>query len=221
MNNKKILVVISVLVFLMFFIRTNAQVSFGVFADPQLSWFSSDTKKYDPNGSVASFNVGFSVEKYFAERYAISSGLSLNSLGGNMRFSEIFKLETKDGDYDVAVGDNVKFKAQYITLPLGFKFRTNQIGYSTYYANIGLKGNVRIKGFAWEDKNNVERETATDHFAFAFASYYIGAGMEYSLGSDSAIQLGVTYTSGLTKVLDLDNGDITSQCISLRIGVVF
>lgn len=201
--------------------HVKAQFSFGVFADPQLSWFSSDTKKYDPNGPVASLNVGFSADKYFAKRYAFSTGLSINSIGGNIRFSESFKLETRDSSYQVAAGSNIKFKAQYITVPVGFKFRTNQIGYSTYYANIGLKGNFRLKGFAWEEKNNVERETASDNFVLAFVSYYIGAGMEYSLGDESALQVGASFTSGLSKFLDLDNGVITSQCISLRIGVVF
>jgi hypothetical protein len=218
---KSVITTVAIVALVMFINSVKAQFSFGVFADPQLSWFNSDTKKYDPNGAVGSLNVGFTAEKYFAERYAISSGLSLNSLGGNIRFSELFKLETKDGKYDVEAGDNVKFKAQYITLPIGFKFRTNQIGYSTYYATVGLKGNIRLKGFAWEETNNVDRETATDHFAFAFASYYIGAGMEYSLGSESAIQLGVAFTSGLTKFLDVDNGSLVSQSLSLRIGVVF
>ncbi len=218
---KGIIASFAIVALVMLFNSAKAQFSFGVFADPQLSWFNSDTKKYDPNGSVASLNVGFTAEKYFAERYAISTGLSLNSLGGNIRFSDVFTLETKDGNYTVAAGDNVKFKAQYITMPLGFKFRTNQIGYSTYYATVGLKGNIRLKGFAWEETNNVDRETATDHFAFAFASYYIGAGMEYSLGSESAIQLGVAFTSGLTKFLDVDNGSLVSQSLSLRIGVVF
>lgn len=200
---------------------TNAQISFSIFADPQLSWFNSDTKKYDPNGPVASFNVGFSAEKYFAERYAISSGLSLNSIGGNVRFAQDFILETRDGVYTVTAGNNLKLKAQYVTLPIGFKFRTNQIGYNTFYATIGVKGNVRLKGFAWEENNNVDKETATDHFKWGFASYYIGAGMEYSLGHESALQFGVTFTDGLTEFLDLENGVLSSQSLSLRIGVVF
>ncbi|MGE0077153.1 MAG: porin family protein [Bacteroidales bacterium] len=216
-----ILIASAITVFTLISNQSKAQISFGIFADPQLSWFNSDTKKFDPNGSVASFNVGFTADKYFAERYAITSGLSLNSIGGNVRFSETFKLETRDSTYEVAAGNNVKFKGQYITLPIGFKFRTNQIGYSTYFATVGLRGSVRLKGFAWEDKNNVEKETATDHFMFAFASYYIGAGMEYSLGSESALQVGLTFASGLSKFLDLDKGSLTSQSLSLRIGVVF
>lgn len=198
-----------------------AQFSFGIFADPQLSWFSSDTKKFDPNGPVTGFNVGFSAEKYFAKRYAFSSGLSINSLGGNVRFEDAFSLKTRDGEYLVAAGNNIKFKAQYVTLPIGFKFRTNQIGYSTYYATIGLKGNVKLNGFAWEENNSVEKETVTDTFKWGFASYYIGVGMEYSLGGESALQFGVAFTDGFTEFLDLENGVLASQSLSLRIGVVF
>ena len=67
--------------------QTRAQYSFGIYVDPQLSWFNSDTKKSDPNGSVVSFNIGFNADKYFADRYAVSSGLSLNNVGGKIRFS--------------------------------------------------------------------------------------------------------------------------------------
>ncbi|MCB8964708.1 MAG: outer membrane beta-barrel protein [Bacteroidales bacterium] len=201
--------------------HAKAQFSFGVFVDPQLSWFNSDTKKYDPNGSVASFNVGFTADKYFAQRYALSSGLSLNSLGGNLKFAEPFALKTNDSTYTVAVGKSIKLKAQYITLPVGFKFRTNQIGYNTFFANVGLKANFRIKGFAWDDSNGVDRETATDHFKFAFVAYYIGVGMERSLGDESALQFGLSFTSGLSKILDTENGSIMSQSLSLRVGIVF
>jgi len=221
MRKVKVLTVIVFFALLTNSNKSKAQFSFGVFADPQLSWFSSDTKKYDPNGPIASFNVGFSAEKYFAERYALSTGLSLNSLGGNIRFTEDFILKTRDGEYTLKSGDNLKLKAQYVTLPIGFKFRTNQIGYNTFFATIGLKGNIKLKGFAWNDTNTVEKETATDHFSWGFASYYIGAGMEYSLGGESALQFGVTFTDGLSKFLDLNNGVLSSQCLSLRIGVVF
>lgn len=201
----------------------NAQkFSFGVFVDPQLTWFNSDTKRYDPNGPVAGFNIGFSGEKYFAQRYALSSGLSLNTLGGNIRFmQDTFTLKTNDGEYTVTPQTNVKFRAQYLTLPVSLKFRSTQIGYTSFYANVGFKGSIRLKGFAWYSTQNVDREVANDHFAWGFVSYFIGLGMEYSLGGESALQCGLSFSDGLTGMLDTSNGKITSQSLTLRLGIIF
>jgi len=123
-------------------ISANAQkIRFGVFADPQLSWFTSDTKKFTPNGSVFGFNAGFTLEKYFAERYAITTGASINSVGGNLKYNEDgYTLQTRDSTYNIDPGTNIMAKGQYISVPLGLKFKTNEIGYFTFYAHLGVNG---------------------------------------------------------------------------------
>lgn len=204
-------------------VAVNAQqYSFGVFVDPQLSWFNSDTKRYDPNGPVVGLNIGFGADKFFAKRYTFSSGLSINTLGGNIRLMQsAYTLKTVDGEYNIAVNDNIKFKSQYLTLPLGFKFRTNQIGYTTYYANVGLSGSLRIRSYAWNSTNDVARETTKTDMAWGFASYTIGVGGEYSIGGESAILFGITWNDGLTRIIELPNSTITSQSLSLKVGIIF
>jgi hypothetical protein len=203
----------------------NAQTSnrrFSIFADPQLSWFTSDTKKFEPNGTVGGFNVGFSADKYFADRYAFFTGLSINNLGGNLKYKEAgYKLETSDSTYNISSGTSIKLKAQYLTVPVGLKFKTNQIGYLTFFAQVGVSGYVRLKASAWEDKNQIDKETATKQFDLAFASYHIGAGIEYSLGGPSCLQAGIIYTSGITEAYKAGYGKISLGSLSLRIGVVF
>lgn len=201
----------------------NAQkYSFGVFADPQLSWFNSDTKRYDPNGPVVGLNIGFNADRFFAKRYAFASGLSISTLGGNIRLMQsTYTLKTIDGTYNIAIGDNIKLKSQYLTMPVGFKFRTNQIGYTTFFANVGISGSLRIRSYAWNDTNNVSRETTQTDMAWGFASYYLGIGGEYSLGGESAILFGITWNDGLTRIIELPNSTITSQSFSIKIGVIF
>jgi hypothetical protein len=44
----------------------NAQkIRFGLFAEPVISWFSTDTKETKNDGSRAGFNFGFTFNKYF------------------------------------------------------------------------------------------------------------------------------------------------------------
>jgi hypothetical protein len=212
------------LVLFLFGFKSHAQyLQFSVFADPQLSWFTSDTKRFSPNGPVFGFNAGFSFERYFADRYAISSGASISSIGGNLKYNEEgYMLKTRDGEYPIAVNSNVRVKGQYINVPLGLKFKTNEIGYTTFYAHLGIIGHLKLKGFAWQDEAGVDKEVLEkEQLHFGFVSYMFGAGMQYSLGGPSAIQVGITYASGMTPVYDAGYGMISLGDLSLRLGLVF
>ena len=215
----------SIIFFLvLIYLTSQAQnLQFGVFADPQLSWFTSDTKKFSPNGSVFGFNAGFSLERYFADRYAITTGASISNIGGNIKYKEEdYILKTRDGEYPIAVNSNVKVKGQYINVPLGLKFKTNEIGYTTFFAHLGVIGHVKLKGFAWEDTNGVDREVLeNEQLNFGFVSYMFGAGMQYSLGGPSAIQVGLTYANGMTAAFDAGYGMISIGSLSLKLGLIF
>ena len=129
----------------------------------------------------------------------------------------------------MGAGASTKVKGQYITVPVGFKFKTNEIGYATFYAQLGLTGNIRVKGFVWEDWNKIDKEViVNEQLPFGYVAYFFGAGVEYSLGGPSAIQVGLNFTNGLTSAFDVDhkkitpsNGKITLGALSLRVGMVF
>lgn len=195
---------------------------FSIFADPQLSWFSSDTKKFKSDGAILGFNIGFTADKYFAERYAFSTGLSINNVGGNLKYVEDgYKLETRDSTYDISAGSSIKLKAQYLSIPIGLKFKTNEIGYLTYTAQVGVSGHIRLKGAAWDETRNIDKETATKQFNLLFASYHVGAGIEYSLGGSSSIQAGIIYSGGILGAYDAGYGKVSIGSLALRIGIVF
>lgn len=196
---------------------------FGIFVDPQLAWFSSDTKKFTANGSVLGYDIGFAGEKYFAQRYAMLFGLSLESLGGNLKYNEMgYSLITRDGTFPVAANSTVEYEGQYINTPIGLKFRTVEIGYLRIFAQVALKGHFKLKGFVWEKSGGIEREVVTnDQVHWAFASYSIGAGLEYSLGGPSAIQTGIQFSNSFTPVYKAGHGHIGAASLSLRVGLVF
>jgi hypothetical protein len=211
-------------VLLIFSLSVNAQkIRFGVFADPQLSWFTSDTKKFSQNGAVFGLNAGFSFERFFADRYAITTGVSINSIGGNLLYKEAgYKIATRDSLYEMGAYTNAKISVQYLSIPLGFKFKTNEIGYSTFYAQLGVRGDIRLKGYAWIEDYDVDKEVIdSEQTNFGFISYMIGGGIEYSLGGPSSLQFGVNYSNGMTPAYKAGYGRISLGNVSLRIGVVF
>lgn len=216
--------------------------SFSIFVDPQVTWLHSDNpKKIDGDGSMVTLNVGFEGDKYFARRYAITSGVSLNSIGGYLKIADTAHVSTVNGDYTLKSPSRAKFRGQYISVPLGFKFRSTQIGYFSFYASVGVKGHVRLRGYTWADADfvepsengaqaeSIEKERSNDYFQLVFGSYYMNLGAEYSLGGDSqsAIQMGLSYTGGFTSIIkttqlnDAIDASVLGQAIALRIGFVF
>ena len=198
-------------------------IRFGIFADPQLSWFTSDTKKFTSNGMIMGFNAGFAFERFFADRYAIQTGASMNSIGGNLKYNEAgHQVTTRDDVYDIVENTSVKVKGQYISVPLGLKFKTNEIGYTTFYAHMGIKGNLRLKGYTWIEELNVDREVLDNKQIYlGFLSYTIGGGIEYSLGGPSSIQVGAIFSNGLTPAFNAGYGRVSIGTLGLRLGMIF
>jgi hypothetical protein len=199
------------------------QMRFGVFADTQISWFGSDTKAFTPKGALLGYNAGFAFEQYFADRYAVTTGLSLNNSGGSLVFNYADELiSTLDGDYTINQGSLVKIRNQLLSVPLGLKFKTNEIGYLTIYADLGAKANIRFKSHVWEDNLMINKEVLTkDQFYFAYLSYYVGTGIQYSLGGPSAIQVGLTFSNGLTPLLKERYKLINIGTLGLKLGLAF
>ena len=209
--------------------------SFGFYIDPQVSWLHSDNKKrFDTHGTMLTVNMGLDAEKFFATRYSIISGVSLNFLGGHVLHNDATTLHSVNSSYALLPGAKVKYRGQYVSVPLGLKFRSIEIGYTTIYASVGIKGNVRLRGYTWVDGTNVlslediSKEKTNDHFLPVFGSFFVTAGIEQSLGGESSLQFGLTYSGGITPMIDTQKASdsnvhtsITNHTIGLRIGFVF
>ena len=44
--------------------------------------------------------------------------------------------------------EEITYKIQYLSIPIGLKLKTNQIGYLTFFTNIGLDPKIVIAGKA-------------------------------------------------------------------------
>lgn len=215
---------ILIIVLLLGTVQVNAQGwRFSIFADPQLSWFTSDSRRFEPGQSLGAINVGISAEKYFAERYAMQYGVSISNLGGNIEYVDAGNtLITRDSSYSIAAGSSIKYRGQYLSVPLGLKFKTIEIGYTSIYAHAGVTANALLKGYVWEPQNGVEKEVVSrEQVWFGYVTYFIGAGIQYSLGGPSALQLGLIFNNGLTPVYKGGHGKISMGNLGIRVGIVF
>ncbi len=124
------------------------QMKFGVHIDPAISLLDSDYSKISGDGINFAFSFGVEAEYRFSENAAFTFGLdfSLNNGGsllygyGGVLFSEaefdnsrsffniIGSNPNSSTGIDLYAFTKVNYRINYLELPVGFKFRTEELG---------------------------------------------------------------------------------------------
>lgn len=198
------------------------QVKFGVFVDPQYTWLAPETRDASSDKGFFGVNGGLSVDNYFAKNYALSTGLALGTQGGTIRYSneKTIKAGSSGIDTTLPAGTAIEYKLQYITVPVGLKLKSNQIGYITFYANIGFTNQFNINSKASSSEGTLQNDPVNKEINWYNLAYHFGGGVEYAIGEDTALNFAVIYHNGF---IDITNSDprITSRVLTLRVGVLF
>jgi hypothetical protein len=199
---------------------------FGLKFNPHLSWLKSDNKDLASNkGVVFGFSYGLVVDYNFLE-----------NVGLNFEPSHVFYNCNSTIKNDTMLG-TLKWKFQYIELPIALKMRTNQIGKMTYYGKIGLAPSINTSS----KLNDAKSSKGTNLFNIGML---IGAGVHYHLGGTTVLLMGVTFHNGFLRfhkddaisevaknskdttvlnlqVIDLDKVNMKPAFISLDIAILF
>jgi hypothetical protein len=205
------------------------KLTFGIHADPVISWFSSDIDSVRNDGARSGFNFGINVYRYFGPNYAISTGINIISAGGRLISSAttVFDLSSgKDAKYiTVQPNQAIVYKIQYLTIPIGLKLKTNQIGYIDFFTDLGVDPKIVIGGKTDIPSNNIENDKAPNEIKTFNISYHIMAGIEYAIGGNTAIVLGLGFDNNFADITE-DNGNqfkdkISHKMLSIRLGINF
>ncbi len=197
-------------------------LSFSVVFDPQISWMSTDSRRVEPDGSMFGFNAGLVTDIFFADNYAFSTGISIWKTGGNLNFLDSTSIDFGGGDTEILPPDTrVTYHMQYITIPLGLKLKTNEIGYIRFYAHLGINNHINIKATADASSGNINGDNIKNEIQIYNMSYFIGGGMEYSLGGNTALITGIYYTNGILDLAETSDFRSTLNAVSLRLGIKF
>ncbi|MCG8581354.1 MAG: PorT family protein [Bacteroidales bacterium] len=180
---------------------------------PQISWLSSDNSSVDGNGNLFGYNFGVVMDRFFDTNYAFSTGLTINTTGGKL---------TYPGDNPVEIGGNtqypgdVTYRLKYIEVPFALKLITNEFHRSRYYGQFGLYTQYNIK------TNDGEGNNLKNEVNFFDLGYQLGGGMEYSLGGDTYMMLGLIYSGGFLDVTDNAIDDKTTlNRFTFQFGIIF
>jgi len=191
------------------------EIQIGLYTEPLISWFSSDTDLSVNDGARPGLAFGLTYDRYFARNYAFSS----------LSYSDTLLIRFKNSETELNAGDNITYRIQYLSVPLGIKLKTNQIGYMTFFANTGISPKVIIGGKGDMPSKNIEKVNVTEELRLFNLGYYITIGTEYSLSGRTAIVLGIAYEDNFMDVTKDYPGQpedkISHHMLRFRIGLNF
>jgi hypothetical protein len=199
-------------------------LSFGVHADPLISWFGTDIDSVKNDGARAGFNFGITFNRYFGPNYSFSSGINIISSGGRLTCNKTTLLELNNRDVTVEPNEAIVYKIQYLSIPLGLKLQTNQIGYITFFSDLGIDPKIVVGGKV-DIGNNIENEKATSELRLFNLSYHVMAGIEYALGGNTAFVLGLGFDNNFLDITkdqgNQFNDKVSHKMLSFRLGINF
>jgi hypothetical protein len=145
--------------------------------------------------------------------------------GGRLVSSDTTVLELSNSKYKVLPHNPVTYKIQYLVFPVGLKLQTNQIGYLTYFSDLGLDPKIVISRKADIPSLKISDENAVNELRMFNLSYHVTAGIEYSLGGSTALVFGLNFDNNFLDITK-DNGNqpvdkVSHKILSFRFGVNF
>ena len=205
----------------------------GLSISPNTAWMVSTDYDHETLGAKVNFGFEFVADVLFSDNYALGLGVNVFNTGGHVRY---LVLDPVDDDYLMNV--DRAYSLQYVELPLTFKMRTNEMGYTTAYGRFGIGLGMNIKAEADEARYRSYREVSNGEWStydlggspisdripidsdikLFRASMIIGGGIERTLSGSTALVVGVNYNASFTnthKDVELINVDSSQSPIVL------
>lgn len=181
----------------------------GIFGDADISWMApkmdlNSAVKYTSDGSRIVAGWGLFVDWNFTENYSFSTGFRFGGSGGKLKFLD--KVDTNQATI------YRKYDLRYLDIPLNLKLKTNQIGYFTYFFQIGISPGFRLSAEATDKfegtslpNRTVDLKSKTET-SFLQLGFNVGIGSEYQVSKTFSAFALLGYRNGLIDALTATNG---------------
>jgi len=193
----------------------------GLTAHPTFGWIKADNGK--GNGMGLGFSYGLIGDFNFAENYSFSTGLTVTTING--KSTEVNPAPYYDPAIGTPTAYDIKYRLQYLEIPLTVKLKTQKVGTVRWYGQFGLSNDFNIGA-----KQNVDQvggslklkdQNAKDVIKFYRAGLILGGGGEFDVAPHTSIMLGLTFNNGFTNISDTKNGTVKNHYLGLNFGVFF
>ena len=176
---------------------------FGFKVGPSWGWTGSTTGAAIREGARTGLDVGVVAEYYFADNYALVSGINVDFTGGKYMFengrmiADSLPLEK----YDI----HRIYKSTLYEIPLMLKMVTNELGnapiriYAQVGGGIGYAQKVKVKDAIPADgiETPAEWGTTNKEFSNIRVSLKINAGAQYAIDHSTRLFAGVYFSHDL------------------------
>lgn len=186
--------------------------SFGIKMGPSFDWAGSKTNTLQNEGTRMGFRWGLVADYYFAENYAITTGLNVNYLRGHYSYDDmrLFPIDTVTNYYAMGNVDRL-YKATTFEIPVALKMVTEEFGPFSFFAQVGGSFGYTRKALAKDDFVGTGDDAAylysDDDYVSARAQYNpIHVALNVAIGGQFIIKGSTRAFADLYYSRDLLNG---------------
>lgn len=185
----------------------------GLQLSPTISWISVNDDQINKTGSSVGISVGGIAEYYFTENLAFTGGFGVSfGQGGTLQHehggnywpnSELSDDRLNTGDKPLPDNVKLRYRLQYIQIPLAIKLRTNERGYLRYFAElpvITLGMNTHARGDIEGQEIDFSKENISKDVNFFNMQLGLGGGVEYSISPSTSLVGGLYLNFGLNDI---------------------
>ncbi|KIA95516.1 hypothetical protein OC25_06685 [Pedobacter kyungheensis] len=194
----------------------------GLTATPTVGWIKPDQGK--TNGVALGFSYGLIGDFNFAPNYSFSTALTITTINGkSTEVSPSNIIEPTPNNAAIPVAYDLKYKLQYLDLPLTVKLKTIKEDGRRWYGQFGLSNSVLLgaKQDAVGGSTNQSNIKVNDYTKFYRAGLIIGGGGEFDISGNTSIVAGLTFNNGFTNIVTDKNRNVKNHYLALNFGVFF
>lgn len=225
---------------------------FGLIGTPGISYLGVNKPGSSNKGLGYHIAGGLNYEYSFSKNVAITSGLLFTQTTGKIEYQDSLGLNYVRVENGISTDEKAyrlhsrTYVFNSIDIPLKFKFRTPELGYMTYYGELGVTANILTS--AWARKNlitqnqgdgktllsdNESKLDANDESKFYRLGVNFGAGVEWNVAGNTSLLMGVNGNLAFTNLLKKESANIVYDAggafpratnlnyIALQVGVLF
>ena len=195
----------------------------GLTASPTIGWVKPEQGK--TNSVSLGFSYGLIGDFNFAPNYSFSTALTITTINGKSTEVNVPPYyATNTPGNTVPVAYELKYKLQYVELPLTVKLKTLKEDGKRWYGQFGLSNafNISAKQDATQSSGKVgDNQNISDYTKFYRGGLIIGAGGEFDISGNTSILAGLTFNNGFTNITNDQNRDTRNHFITLNFGLFF
>jgi hypothetical protein len=118
-------------------------------------------------------------------------------------------------------GTSVAFNINYITIPMALKLKSNEIGFLTYFAELGFLPQINIGSRATSTGGALDKDNVSKEINAFNVSFFFGGGVEKNIGGNTFLMGGIFFNNGFGDVLTADAHKAALNFLNIRLGIMF